>query len=362
MKQKFRFSLIGLLYNLCMAVLIASVVGAVEPAAALPVFGGAAVLFNLPFHTTGIKGLAFDGLRTDVWKPEIAPNFFPDNSFIAEGVNEDAFVENDYVIRPEEGDNPKVAKNRKTFPHQIEQLEDNFHTYQLDEYSSDVSRIADRDRIEFSYDYRQSVLRRHVESINANIATDLAAKWATTQADRILPTTGANRVTVAQGGTGNRKACTIQDLRKLHRVLDADDVPQMGRILVLPSAFYEDIYDELLGQFTDRIIVTEEQIREATGFERIYKRSKVVQYSSNLAAVRAVGKDGNFLSAATADRMGGIAFHRSCVGRALGTVLASVSEYREEYQGYLAGVVARAGGKPMYSAQKGLAALAEVAP
>ena len=55
-------------------------------------------------------------IQTEVWARDIAEKLFPSDAWVTQAINDDPWVSNKKVHRPQAGDLPAVEKNRSTFP------------------------------------------------------------------------------------------------------------------------------------------------------------------------------------------------------------------------------------------------------
>lgn len=299
------------------------------------------------------------GISKEIWARDIADKLFPVNAFTALGINDSAFVDNTTVHLPQSGANPAIERNRSVLPATITQRTDTTVTYDLDEFTSDPTLITDIDAIEVSYDKRQSVLRNHVNQLNAKMADWIAYWWAATQAANIVRTTGDSRAAFVSGATGNRKEVKIDDLINAKRVLDNMDVPREGRVLVIPAEMYNDLLKEakvLSAEYNQMGRLPDGIVNRLFGFD-IFVRSSVVSYTN--AGTPALREPGAV--ALTTANAGILAFHRDFVRRALGTVKVYADEDKPEFYGSVFSTMARAGARKAYSDETGVVAIVEAA-
>lgn len=299
------------------------------------------------------------GISKEIWARDIADKLFADDMFVSAGLNDNPFVENTKVHLPQSGANPGIERNRSTLPATITQRTDTTVEYSLDEFTSDPTLIVDIDAIEVSYDKRQSVLRQHVSQLNNKMAEWIAYWWGASTSSNIIRTTGDNRNAFVAGATGTRKLVTLADIIDAKRVLDNMDVPQSGRVMVMPAEMYNDLLeiDKVLNsQYNQTGRLPDGVVNRIFGFD-IYVRSSVVSYTN--ASTPVLREPG--AATLTTANAGILCFHRDFVRRALGTVKVYADEDKPEYYGSIFSTMARAGGAKAYSDETGVVSIVEAA-
>jgi hypothetical protein len=297
------------------------------------------------------------GLQTEVWVRDIAEKLMPDNSFIRRSRNDDAFVSNLTVHRPQAGSLPEVQRNRSIFPATPVQRTDSVNDYNLVEFTTTPTLVRNIEEVEVSYAKRTSVLSGHIKTLDRDIASWMATIWAPAANSALLvPTTGANRAATAPGATGTRKAMTVADVRNLRRLMDKQDVGQEGRYLLISSDFYADLLADT--QMTNRDFMpmydqATGSVGKLLGFN-LYVRSSVGRY----ATATTTAKDPVAANAAT-DNAFGLAWHEDCVAAALGEIKVFDNLEDPQYYGSIFSALSRAGGQKYYSSQEGVLAVVE---
>jgi len=146
-------------------------------------------------------------LNKQVWLNTIVENFFPDNSFATKSIDDSVFVSNKTVHIPNAGTPSGVEINRTQKPASVNQRTDNELTYDMDELTTNPIYIPEIDKVELSYDIRQSILYNDRAELQKNAAQNLLYRWFTT--DTIVETTGEARPAhTSDTATGNRKQMT----------------------------------------------------------------------------------------------------------------------------------------------------------
>jgi hypothetical protein len=234
---------------------------------------------------------------------------------------------------------------------------DNDSTYDLDSYSTDPVTIRRIEEMEVSYDKRMSVLDDHIGTINEKIANQLAYVWAAEAATQIVRTSGGSRSAFVSGATGTRKKVVLADILAAKRILDAQDVPQEGRVMVIPSEMYNDLLE--LEEITNaekygRANLPDGAVNRIYGFD-IYLRSSVVSYTNAATPVkRAPGA-----AVDIAANAGILCYHENFVRRALGQVHVFTKEDDPNYYGSVFSAEAKAGGRRRYASGIGVVSIVE---
>lgn len=298
-------------------------------------------------------------IQTQVWVADIAANIFPDNSFTVQSVDDSQYVDNKTVNLPQSGTKPASQRNRSTVPAQVVQRADSVETYDIEEFTTDPTLIRDIEEVEVSYDKRQDVLMDHNETLRTDVADYMAYIWAPTTAARIFDTSGVGtRPGAAPGATGTRKVFTRADVLKMKAQLDKEDIPADGRVLLLPSDFYNDLLADttvLSSDFMGSANIPTGAIARMFGFA-LYLRSSAARY----AAASNAPKDPVAVSAAT-DNAAAIAWHPRFVRRALGEIKVFANEDDATVYGSVFSALVRAGGRQRYTNGRGVVAVREVA-
>jgi hypothetical protein len=303
-------------------------------------------------------------LQTEVWIQDIKETLHEGIEFVKQGTDHSAFVSNKTVHVPQSGAAPTIEKNRSSLPATIDQRTDTDLTYDLSEYTTDPLLITDLDELQTSYQKRQSVLSQHISTINERIGIETSNDWApSASASLVLRTTGAATADKANStATGTRKLILKEDVARMAKKLDTDNVPMSDRVLLLPTSMYYELFgiDALIRKdFGGVANIVKGQANELFGF-KIFTKPTVVQYNEVAAGVKkAVGA-----ADAATDCLGAIAFHKSSVAAALGSIKVFAEEDKPEYYGSVFSALVMHGSKVLRSDNKGIVALAQgyVAP
>lgn len=179
------------------------------------------------------RGIAMAGLQKEIWLDQFRHNFYPDNTFITDGIDWTQYVENDKLNFAAAGGDPTVVKNRTRaqYPIPVEYLDDNPLSVELEEYSSNTTVVHDAEKVELAYDKMETVLQKHRNSIRTSYANsgayNIAPDTETTHTV-VLEATGVDALT--------GEACLIDDdFSRLRGIWNDLDYPTEGRCFVLEA-------------------------------------------------------------------------------------------------------------------------------
>ena len=190
------------------------------------------------------------GVFTEIWTGEMIKAF----RTAAESLgwydrikSYDQYVSNDVIHFTELGGDPTVLVNNKTYPLNIEALEDADKPISLDYYDTTATPVTDDELHACSYDKMASVQERHREALREKIhekAIHAIAPGAHSASTPVLLTTGDATT------DGTRKRFTFADMLAAKEACDKMKMPKKDRILVLCSEHVNDL------------LVTEQKFKE----------------------------------------------------------------------------------------------------
>ena len=297
-------------------------------------------------------------VQKEIWQRDLVKDFFADNSFASKAVNDDIYVnEGKKVHIPNAGAPADVEVNRQTLPAKTKERKDTDIEYTLDELTTDPVRIPFADTVELSYDKRNSVIAQNKLQL-IEIASEILLKnWAPAK-ENCVETTGTEVNAHTAEATGKRKSLDKKDILVLMTKMDAANLPQEGRYLLLDASMYAQLIESLtetesIGFFA-AANVQKGVVGQLYGFN-ILKRSKVLVYTK-----AGIVKDVNAKGAAD-DNAAGLAWHESCVSRALGEVKMFDSLNNPLYYSDIYSFLVRVGGAKRRTDKKGVYAIVQAA-
>ena len=230
MKRNLRLKAVsGLLFNAVMGFVLAFVLGVLPAVGAVAAVGGPMMLGGfMP------KGVAMDGVLTEVWTGELIKALRSgDKATFLDGLPDySQYAENDVIHMVDVGGDPDVLVNNTTYPIAIQQLTDTDAVFSLDKFQTKPTSITDDELYALSYDKMASVKERHsqallvkkyAKAIHALAPDSNAAKTP------VLKTTGD----VEGGAATGRRMMQRSDIIALKKKFDVMQVPTEDRRLVL---------------------------------------------------------------------------------------------------------------------------------
>lgn len=293
-------------------------------------------------------------LTKEIWLDSIVGNLFADNSFAIRSTDHSGFVNNKTVHVPNAGSAPGVTKGRSTFPATVITRTDNDLTYDIAEFTTDPFRVPNAEKVELSYDKRESIIGASRSAIIEKVHTDLIESWVPDGFSKVQ-TTGDAKAAHLDSATGNRKSMTANDVLAAKILMDRANIPMNDRCILLDC----DMYNQLLGSlsekeaqaFLDSANAQAGVVGKLYGFD-FYMRSTVLRVVANGSTLAT--------SNAATDCAAGLAWQKDCVSRAIGE--ADLFERPKDplYYGDVFSMLVRAGGHYVRYDKKGVVVIAQV--
>lgn len=300
-------------------------------------------------------------LNISIWQTTLVENFYPDNGFASKSVDDSAFVSAHKVIIPNAGAPSKVQKNRTVKPASVNQRTDNDLEYEIDELTTDPIYIPNIDTVELSYDKRTSIISNDRAQLQNAAHENLLERWGKgVPASNVLLTSGTTErdAHTSETATGKRKRITKNDLLAIMTRMDADNMPEEGRYLLLDAHMYADLLADLSESdkwmFQNSADVQRGVLGNLWGLN-IMKRSKVLRVKNDKTLLP-WGED-----AVAGELAAALAWHDKSVSRALGEVKMFDSTNNPMYYGDIYSFLLRTGGSVRRYDKKGIYLLAEAA-
>lgn len=312
MKSLMKF-MTGMLFNVVMGVVLASVIGV---DAAYGAASGAVLPMALGCFMPG--GALMEGIYTEVWTGEMVKklNAGLQATFLNGIPDYSTNVNNETIHLVDVGGDPDVLVNNTTYPIPIQDLEDGDIALSLDKFQTKATRVTDDQLYAISYDKMASVIERHMDAIVTVKYKKFAhalAPYSHTAKTPVIQTSGE------KDATSGRKKITLKDIIALKRAFDNMEVPEDGRVLVLCPDHVNDLL-ELDQSFRDKYYnYTTGKLMNMYGFE-IYTFVNAPYFNKN-----GVKLAYNAVPTAT-DHKGSFAFYRPRMFRAQGSTKMYYSE------------------------------------
>lgn len=244
--------------------------------------------------------------------------FYPAWSWLNELTSMDHMVSANKINLAEVGADPEVVKDNRQWPLVPTERTDKGVEIVLGTFDTVPTHVTNVEELETNYNKCESVVQQHVNSLRTLAAKSAAyniAPESNSANTPVLATTGADR------GDGN-KALTYKDLLRLRTAFNKKNYPVEGRVLLLCPEHEEDLLAEDVNRYNQ--IMTTGQV---AGF-KVYTFNGNPNYST--AGVKA---DYGTTNAQPAS----IAFLKSEVMRAMGTIEGEPEKRWADYRGWLLG-------------------------
>ena len=342
--------------TLLISVMFSVVAGAVGESIGInPLAAGGAVFGSSLFSTGGLRA----GINIEIWHNFIIENLYKNNAFIEKSVDVSGFVLNGSVVHiPNAGSPSSVVRNRQNLPAAIKRRSDTDITYVLDEFTTDPVAILRADQVELSYDKMQSVLANDMANIKQTMAEWMIYNWRP-EGTNFIATTGSGVVSHLSGTTGNRKAITLNDLKKAQLLMNKLNLPENDRFAMFDSDMYDQLTAELsTTQYRDFSMSFNQAdgiVGKLFGFN-IMQRSTVLRHTITTNGV----KTPDAAEAAT-DNAGVLIWQATQVERAVGNVEAFENLKDATMYGDVYSFLLRAGGRKRRADNAGTIAIVQVA-
>jgi hypothetical protein len=304
-------------------------------------------------------------LDREQWLADIQENLFKNNAIINRAVNHDGFVNYKTVHVPQAGANPTITKNLGAFPATISQRTDSELTYSMDTYYVEPIHIERGQETAFiSYDKRMSVLNNNINTLEEVLTNQALYKWAPAGAGTFVKTTGsAVSSALAPSATSTRLAITLADILTAKGILDAANVPQEGRILVMPSSMYngqllaiQDVYRmDSYGQSA----LPSGVVNRIHGFDIMIRSTVVVYDNTGTPVLKTISDNGAPTIVAATDNLACLAYHPSFVAKAKGGADVFINENDPAYYGSIVSALQSFGASKMRTSQIGIVSIVQ---
>jgi hypothetical protein len=231
--RKFFLALLGLICTLSVNGAVGAVVGGAlgaQPLYGALAAGGLSVVSGM-FGGLAPDGVLRAGLLTEVWTGQMVKALRQDPEgmgWYSKIRSYDQYADKDAIHFVQIGGDPTVLVNNTSYPLEIENLEDGDKVVSLDKFQTKPTRVTDDELHALSYDKKASVVERHKEVLQEkkySRALHALAPNSNSAATPVVTTTGAT--------VDGRKGLTRQDIVRLKKQLDKNNVPKKDRVLVL---------------------------------------------------------------------------------------------------------------------------------
>lgn len=298
-------------------------------------------------------------LNVEVWLPHLQENFFPDDSFVSKSIDDSTHVNNRKVHIPNAGKPSRVVVNRSDLPTDFKQRTDQDLEYTIDELTTDPIRISNIEEVELSYSKRESVIRNDRAELQRVAHVNILHRWAEAGSKSLVVKTTGEAVDphTDASATGKRKAIKRGDILKLMTGFNKQEIPKEDRYLLLDTEMYAQLLDDMTESDKYAFFASADAKTGVLG--KLYTFN-ILERSSVL---RVKGAEDTIIHEAdeheATERAAGLAWHESCVSRALGAIKFFAREGDPLLYGNGYSFLARAGGSHRRYDKKGVALLVQ---
>lgn len=228
--KKFISIICAILFNGIMGATLAGAVGVSPFAGALGInlFGALVGHIGMP---DGLRA----GVLTEVWTGELIGKLrsLLDGSWLDGITDASALAKYDVIHLGDIGADPEVLVNNKTYPIEVQELEDGDKAISLDKFNTKATPVTDDELYALSYDKMTRVRDSHSSAINEKKFAKAAHSIAS-EAHKVATSGAPDPVT-------GRHALTIKDIIAVKAELDKLKVPADSRRLVLTPDHINDL-------------------------------------------------------------------------------------------------------------------------
>lgn len=325
---------------------------------------------NLPFSDVVLNAT----VDTEVWVPRLVKNLFKNNEFLMRSLDDSQYVNNISVHKPQEAAGASWTKNRVWGAGADDATDrtDTILSYNIDEWSSDMMRVLEIDKVQLSYPKIDSVLDQMLRIGRETIADNMLYNWAATGASaaNILRTSGivnndtVNGVVTSElshvNGTaaGGRKVFGLYDLKRAFILMSKYNLGTERWVMVMSPNMYQELLDDImLSKFrtsTPELDLKTGIVDQLMNFD-IYLRTTTCTYDNTATPVR---KAVDAVAAAT-DNDSVLFWSPSAVCRAIGETKLLYNPNQAAYGGDVLRAITRMGGSKERSTEIGVGAIVQ---
>lgn len=259
------------------------------------------------------------GVFKEIFTAIILSLFYPDGAWLQELTNMDHMVDNNTINLAECGADPEVYVDNSVYPLQPKQRTDKGIVIALSTFDTEPTHVTNVDEMETNYKKCESVATQHVNVLRAKASQSAAYSIAPVKDTTTTPVLATSGAAKADG----TKALTFDDILDLQARFDEAELPEEGRIILLCPAHMSDLRKEDKVLYKD--ILKE---KEVYGF-KLYKYTRNPKYNPTTGEKMPYGSaTGNIAS---------IAFLKSEVMRAMGTIEGEPERHFALWRGWILG-------------------------
>ena len=247
--------------------------------------------------------------------------FYPDGSWLNELTSMDHMVEYNKINLAQVGADPSVLTDNNTWPITPTTRTDSGIEISLGTFDTEPTHVLHVEELETSYNKCESVVQQHANALRAKASLTAAYNIAPTSNTTRTPVIASTGETKADGN----KALTYKDVLKMRTAFNKLNYPMQDRVLVLSPDHEEDLLAEDVERY-NRMMTS----GTLAGF-KVYTFNGTPTYSAvdGVMTKNAYGT--------TTGQPSSIAFCKSEVMRAMGTIEGEPELRWADYRGWLLG-------------------------
>ncbi|WP_053404990.1 hypothetical protein [Persicobacter sp. CCB-QB2] len=280
-------------------------------------------------------------LEKEIWQNDIVDHLWKENDFMSTVTAEDEYVLQGKVVHiPQAGPPSNVEKNRTTVPATPAQRPDSEVLYSLNEFTTDPRLIRDAEKVELSYNKRDSIIGDDKQKIAEEVAEDLIDVWARgLTTDHIITESDIARAS----------------LQKMQTMFNTHNVPLQDRYALVPAQIIPLLFPDtevtaLLSMMRSNDERLNSMFDNLYGF-KIKMRSSVLTFDAG-GALKPPGSAG-----AEDDTEGVLCYQKRSLAKAVGEVKMFDNPNQATYYGDIVSFLLRAGGRRRREDDKGVGIL-----
>lgn len=296
-------------------------------------------------------------VRKEAWMKSIEDNFYSEWGILNKlGKDDSIYSDNKTVHIPNAGAVSDVLVDNVNYPVAVTERNDEVVSYDMTSFQMKPIRVGKYDVDALTYAKSTSVIHDLTNGLGERVAKGLIQSWYIGKVTgKHVVTSGALEAADAPGATGTRKAITTADVTKAAKILDKQNVPVSGRILLLnPTMFYQ-LHDSVIEKFdindNDGLMMFNKPF---LGFQVVM--SNLLPHAETTGAIRAVDHAG-----AATDIAVGYAYQKDQVSMAKGQTTVYDNSDRAEYYGDILSAETWAAGKYRRFDKKGIVPILQTA-
>ncbi len=295
------------------------------------------------------------------WSSEIHKELFEQKDYTSLAQNFSTMADMASFVLPQSGAISAVVDNYAR-PLTAVQRVDTGKTITLMGLATEPYYVKLDEQHELSYDKRASISSHLVEAVSDLAKTKIFWGWMNdvVWATASVKTTGLSGATSPSGATGNRKKITYRDIIKANELLDLQNVPQDGRVMVIHPSLYVDLKG--LTEFVENQVYSDDLLKQ--GIVGTVDGIKIIKANTNSVLVNSVASGSTPSMAAygatgTTYSYSALVYHPSFVARVIGQSQLFVNMDDALYTSSVMTLTQRVGGGASRQDGKGLVAIVQ---